>query len=190
MPISTITRTTQNMDHDIAHPNNPLFIHNAGLVIAAPFLIRYLQTLDMLQGRSFTNDEDKSRAVHLFQYLASGQSETPAHLLVFNKILCGLPLETPVSLGIELSEAEEEVSEQLLNSILQNWEMMKNSTIENLRGAFLLREGQLIEEETRWLLTVEPKAYDVTLDFLPWTISLVMLPWMDKRVEVVWRNTA
>ena len=76
----------------------------------------------------------------------------------------------------------------MLNAVLQNWEMMKNSTVENLRGSFLLREGRLTVEADAWQLQVEPKAYDITLDYLPWSISTVRLPWMENSVLVDWRN--
>lgn len=176
------------METDATLLEEPIYIHNAGLVILAPFLKRYFQTLGLVEGRSFQDPEQAARAVHLLQYLVSGQSETPEHLLVFNKVLCGLPIETPIPISIEISEEEIEVSSQLLNSVLQNWDKMQNSTEENLRGSFLIRNGRLMEGTDRWSLTVEPASYDILLEFLPWTISTVMLPWMSKRVEVEWKT--
>jgi hypothetical protein len=37
---------------------------------------------------------------------------------------------------------------------------------------------------------VEPKSYDIVVDYLPWTISVLQLPWMEKRIEVDWRTKA
>ncbi len=165
-----------------------LFISNAGLVILAAFLPRYFDTLGMLEDKQFKNDEMAARGVLLLQYLATGQSEIPEYHLVFNKILCGLNIDFSVPQSIELSDEEEKMSSLLHTSVLQNWEMMKNSSIENFRGAFLLREGSLGEEETTWVLQVEHKPYDIVLSSLPWTISMVNLPWMKKRVKVEWRT--
>ncbi|MEL7248112.1 MAG: contractile injection system tape measure protein [Bacteroidota bacterium] len=165
-----------------------LFITNAGLVLLAPFLGRYFSLLEMTTEDGALLPEAADRAVHLLQYLVSGRSETTEDLLVLNKVFCGLPVETPVSAGIELTEQEIEVSEFLLKSVLQNWSIMSNSSIDNLRGSFLLRAGKLVEEEDRWLLMVESAAYDIALTSLPWTFSMVMLPWMQKRVEVEWNT--
>lgn len=74
----------------------------------------------------------------------------------------------------------------MLDAVLQNWDKMSNSTVENLRGSFLLRNAMLLEEDT-WSLQVESAGYDVILSFLPWTISIINLPWMSKRVETEWK---
>lgn len=166
--------------------NDALYIHNAGLVILAPFLPRFFQQLGMLEDDFFSTEVDAERAVHLLQYLVSGRQETPEHLLVFNKILCGLPLDYPVSSFIEITEAENSMARSLLNAVLQNWDKMSNSSVENLRDSFLLREGLLKEKEDHWGLVVESKSYDILLSFLPWKISVIHLPWMEKRVEVEW----
>ena len=163
-----------------------LYIHNAGLVILAPFLNRYFSTLGLLDGDQFKDAEAAARGVLLLEYLASGRTEVPAHELVFNKVLCGLDVAEPVSESIELTETEQDVSQQLLNSVLQNWDKMSNSTVENLQGSFLGRDGLLLEKEEHWSLTVESAGYDILLSYLPWTISTITQPWMSKRLETHW----
>jgi hypothetical protein len=165
-----------------------LLVPNAGLILVAPFLPRLFKSLNLLENQVFVDEAAACKAVHLLQYLATGQMETPEHLLVFNKILCGLPLETPVPLGAELSEAETDMCMSLLNAVIGNWEIMKNTSVTNLRGAFLLREGSLKEETERWFLHIEKKAYDIVLEYIPWTISMVKLPWMDKRIDIEWKK--
>jgi hypothetical protein len=169
--------------------NDALSIHNAGLVILAPFLPRFFQQLGMLEDDFFSTEADEERAVHLLQYLVSGQQETPEHLLVFNKILCGLPLDYPVSSSIEVTAAEESVANSLLHSVLQNWEKMSNSSVDNLRASFLLREGILVERENEWALRVQEVGFDILLSFLPWTISIINLPWMMRGVVVDWKTS-
>lgn len=169
-------------------PEEALFISNAGLVLLSPFLPRYFETLGILENKAFKDVEAATRAVHLLQYLATGQTETAEHLLVFNKILCGLPIESPIPLGIDITQEEIDLSASLLNAVLQNWEMMKNSSVENLCGSFILREGRLLEEKDRWDLYVEHKPFDLVLSSLPWTISMINLPWMQKRIDVEWQT--
>lgn len=183
------------MHNKINQPKEPItddkldqaiYIHNAGLVIMGAFLNQYFSTLEMLEDGQFKDEETAIRAVHLLQYVANGHSETSEDLLVFNKIFCGLPIATPMPLGITLSEEEEKVTNMLMQAVLQNWEVMKNSSVENLRGSFLLRKGRLIEKDDYWLLHVDSAAFDITLSFLPWTLSMLNLSWMDKRIEVEW----
>lgn len=165
-----------------------IFIGNAGLAILHPYLPKYFDMLGLLEeNKQFKNEDSQHRAVHLIQYLATGQQETEEHYLVFNKILCGLAIETPISLSIEMSELEIEIAGQLLNAVLQNWAPVKSSTIENLRGSFLIRDGKLEEKGDCWELTVEQEAFDILLDQLPWNISMAKLPWMEKRVQCIWR---
>ncbi|MCB0618324.1 MAG: hypothetical protein KDC43_02550, partial [Saprospiraceae bacterium] len=105
-----------------------------------------------------------------------------------NKILCGLPLFLPLPYSVELTEAEREVSESLLKSILQSWGKLKDATIATLQETFLWRPGRLSEEADRWELIVESRAYDILVEFIPWTISMIKLPWMEKRIEVTWKT--
>jgi hypothetical protein len=165
---------------DTHHP------HNSGLVILAPFLPRYFDMLGMLETRIFRDETAAIRAVLLLEYLASGRTGVAEQELVFNKLLCGLPVSTPVPTSIELSGQEIEASRQMLNAVLQNWDKMSSSSVENLRGSFLLRTGLLLEHEDHCSLRVESAGYDIILRFLPWTISVVSLSWMGRRLEVEW----
>ena len=166
-----------------------IYISNAGLVLLAPYLPRFFSRLDSLEDGIFKDLESAQRGVYLLQFMCTGQDGMPEeHLLIFNKILCGLPLTADLPAQFQIQEEERALVDSMLNAVLQNWEMMKNSTVENLRGSFLLREGRLTVEADAWQLQVEPKAYDITLDYLPWSISTVRLPWMENSVLVDWRN--
>lgn len=167
--------------------DNAVYINNAGLSVIAPFLPRYFKMLDMLEDDQFKNEEMAIRGVHLLQYIATDQNETAEHFLAFNKILCGLSLSTPVPKGIELTETEEKITSEMLNAILNHWQQMGTSTIEGLRGGFIIRDGRLKwEEEGYWNLDVEKKSFDVIMKSLPWSISIINFPWLENRIQVVW----
>ncbi|MFM8373217.1 MAG: contractile injection system tape measure protein [Bacteroidota bacterium] len=170
--------------------DDAVYIFNAGLVILHPYLSRYFDVLGLMEGKEFRDEESADRAVHLLQYLATRQTETPEYMLVLNKILCGLPVDMPVTPGIIMTDNEVEVSESLLRGVLQNWKRMENSSIDNLSGAFLVREGRLIEKEDRWSLHVKSRAYDILLEFMPWGFSRIKLSWMPKRIDVEWKTKA
>ncbi|MEM6770416.1 MAG: contractile injection system tape measure protein [Bacteroidota bacterium] len=166
-----------------------IYVHNAGMVLIAPFLPRYYEMLVMLTQNQFNDEATGIRGVCLLEYLVSGRTEFPEHELALNKVLCGLSLSTPIPTQIELTEAEEETSRQLLKTVLQNWGNLKNATIDNLRDSFLLRNGVLEKQEDSWSVQVESAGYDMVLQILPWTISKISLPWMSKRVETTWNNS-
>jgi hypothetical protein len=165
-----------------------LYIHNSGLSILVPFMPRYFERLNMLDGKAFRSEEDATRGVLLLEYLASGRTEVGEHELVFNKILCGLDVSTPVPTALELTEQETEISQQMLNAVLQNWNKMSNSTVEGLRSSFLLREGLLREQDEHWSLQVSSAPHDALLSFLPWSISVISLSWADKQLQVEWNT--
>ncbi len=161
-------------------------IKNAGLVIVSPYLTRYFDLLAMTKDSKFKTEEDAVRAVHLLQYLATGFASAPEHELVLNKILCGVKLSTPVPIEITLTDTEKEITNSLLKGVLQNWEKLKNSSVQALQEGFMIRAGVIYEKEDNWQLKVEKKTLDILMESMPWSFSTIKLPWMEKRLLVQW----
>jgi hypothetical protein len=165
----------------------PFFIGNAGLVLLWPFLQQYFGKLELTEKNAFRDEQAQSRAIHLMQYLATGSLEAPEHQLLLNKILAGAELEQPLEAPAPLAEAEEALSQQVLQGVIQNWEKLKNTSIQGLRSSFLVREGKLLLKDEAWTLTVSAKTYDLLLDSLPWRLALIRLPFMKTVLHVKWR---
>ncbi|HEY2495501.1 MAG TPA: contractile injection system tape measure protein [Candidatus Angelobacter sp.] len=167
----------------------PFYVGNAGAILLWPFLGRYFQMLALLEKNSFRGEEEQSRAIHMVQYLATGKLEAPENELLLNKLLCGARPEQPLHPVTAVTAAEEDISQQLLNSVIQTWEKIRNTSIDGLRQSFLVREGQLLRRDSddSWLLTVSARGYDMLLDSLPWRLSLVRQPWMQTALHVKWR---
>lgn len=89
--------------------------------------------------------------------------------------------------NLQLSPEEKEVCEALLKAVTQQWEPLRNTSVNGLREAFLQRNGRLETEDERYLLRVEKKAYDMLLDKLPWSIGMIKTSWMEKVIYVEWR---
>ncbi len=170
----------------LADDKNAIYIGNAGLVLLNPFLSVYFTRLGLVEGGKFIDVEKQMRAVHLLQYVVTGATGSPEHQLVLNKILCNVPVEEPVPLNIEVTQYEQEVSEGMLNAVLNAWEKLKNTSIEGFRGSFLQRNGSLVYMDDAWNLRVEQRGYDVLLQTLPWTIGMIKAPWMDNFLYVEW----
>ena len=58
--------------------------------------------------------------------------------------------------------------EGLIQGLIQNWKTVGNTSVAGLRETFLQREGRLQLRDDAWHLLVEPRAFDMLLDSLPW----------------------
>lgn len=160
------------------------YINNAGMAILHPFLVRLFEHLGISSENRLVYP---GQALGLLQHLATGQLTAPEYELVLPKILCGLPLNTPVKVENEINENEAEESKGLLNAVINHWKALGNTSVEGLRESFLLRQGKLSRKaDGDWLLQVESKAFDILLGQLPWSVSMIQLPWMKQILWVEW----
>ncbi len=161
-------------------------INNAGIVILQSFFIPYFQHLELLEEQQFKSEEQRRDAVHFLQFLATGAAETEEQHLSLNKIILGLDINHPIETKINMSDADKEIAESLLNASINHWKAIGNSSLESFRGNWLIREGLLIETEQHWELTVQRRAYDLLLSKLPFNYSVIKFPWMKKPLHVTW----
>jgi len=137
--------------------------------------------------RAFASPQAAERAVMLLQFMVTGRSEAPEPALLLNKLLCGLDIATPVPREIEITEAECSAVEGLLQAVIQHWKALGRTSVAGLRETFLQRDGHLERQPEAWQLQVEPRAFDMLIDQLPWGYSTVRHPWMERVVHVDWR---
>lgn len=165
-----------------------VLVDNAGLVLLWPFFSFYFETLELTKENRFVSDEASFKAVYLLDYLVYGNEEGKELKMTLNKVLCAVPRQIPLGLREPLTEKERTLTTQLLETAISRWSIIGNTSIEGLRESFLKRTGKLEWIEEKVILTVEPKAYDMLIDKLPWSISTVRLPWLEKNLIVKWRN--
>jgi hypothetical protein len=194
----TATTPAGNTSHDDATPqifhtsdDGDIYLDNAGLVLATPFLPHLFSQLEFLakdpRDRTCIDPGHLSRAVHLLQFLVTGKTRTPEPFLTLNKVLCGVSPSVPVTSNIAPTEAEIKLCEALLQAMLANWPPLADGTsIAGLRETFLQREGRLRRNDTGWELSVERKTLDVLLDQTNWGFRTVMNPWMPEVLHVDW----
>ncbi len=162
-------------------------VKNAGLVILWPFLKIYFNMLNLLNPEGdFRSLDERARACHLLQYLAVKQAGGEEFYYPLNKILTGYPLEESLPPEIKMTEKEKDVSLALLKNVLKQWPALAGSTVDGLRGSFLIRDGVLSPTEKGWLLTVEKKAYDLIMNKMPWGFSMIKLSWAPYIINVEW----
>ena len=182
-----LTRTSLTLPlatADALDGGEAIYIANAGMVLAGPYLERLFTMLGLSQDSAFVNADAAERAVHLLQYLVTGATTTPEPELVLNKILCGLPLNTPIARSITVTEEERNAIDGLLQAMIAHWKIIGSTSIAGLRESFLQREGCITCQDDAWQLQVEPRAFDMLLDQLPWGYRLLKFPWMERRLHV------
>lgn len=168
--------------------SDTIFINNAGLVLLHPYLITLFERAGYTTENKFLNPTSQTSGIYLLQYAATGEDSSPEDFLTLNKLLCGTAIDKLTTDNIQLSEQNKKLVESMLQGLLNNWSVLGQSTIESLRESFILREGLLVEQEDKWMLTVESRGFDILLDRLPYNYSPIKLPWMKKPLHVKWRQ--
>ena len=172
-----------------SHPSvaeGTTYVRDAGLVLLAPFLPAYLDTLDLLDDGVFPSPAAQRRAVALVAHLASGRFAQAEPEMRLAKLLCGLDLDEPVEREITPSTDERAEADDLLRAVVSHWTAIGQTSPEGLRETFLARDGRLDRTDTGWALTVERRGVDVLVDAIPWPLGIVRLGWMDAPLFVTW----
>jgi len=164
---------------------------NAGLCLLAPWLVRLFSMLGYLDGdkRTFKDTASKIRAVFLLQYTVYGEErEYREPELAFNRLLTALPGNVPLPKRLPMTEEERETADGMVTGVKNNWPKMDGTSVAGFRRSFIARDGMLEQEDARWLLTVEDRAYDILLDTVPWGFRQIRLPWLKKHIQVRWHE--
>lgn len=166
-------------------------VTNAGLCLFAPWIIRLFGMLELLsEDRKNLKDMDaRIRAIFILQRLVTAeQREYKESDLAFNRLLVACPFNVPIPKNLELTDKEIETVESMLAGVKANWPKMVNTSVGGFQRSFIERDGRLEQQEGKWVLTVENKAYDILLDSLPWSYKMIRLPWLKKPISVSWRD--
>lgn len=166
--------------------SDEIYINNAGLILLHPFLETLFEHLELTIENKWINSILHKRAVLISEFLITGHTEFEEFNLPLNKILCGIDIDEIVPTTNKLNEETKTECDNLLKAVITHWEVLKNTSIDGLREAFLQRGGKLSKVDNGWLLQVEQKAIDVLLNHLPWGIGIIKLPWMNEMLHVEW----
>lgn len=174
-------------DEEPAEGEDSFFVPQAGVVLLHPFLPRFLERRGLLDaGRYFKNARCREKAIHLLHFLATGREHPEEPQTGIYKILCGLDIAVPVPKILELDPEDRNETSRLLESVIEHWSRLKNTSPEGLRTAFLQRQGKLTRTNDGWHLTVEQQSIDILLGTLPWILSTIRLPWLQEPLRVDW----
>lgn len=165
----------------------PLAVRQSGLILLHPFVPQLFAATGTTAPAGPPLLADPARAAAILHFCATGDEEVYEFELGLTKVLLGLEPEMPLSVceGL-LGQQDREEGEALLRSVVTHWSVLKSTSVDGFRSAFLQRRGMLHREEYGWKLNVERGPFDMLLDYLPWSIGIVRLPWMKKPVYVEW----
>ncbi len=184
-----LAKITGSIDPQLspAEASAGLFVDRAGLILLHPFLSPYFAEVGLLEGEVFRDEIAQQIAIYLLHYLATGQTDAPESELVIPKLLCGWHLNQPVARGIELPATALTEGEHLLQTAIDYWQVLKNTSPDGLQEGFLQRAGKLTrQDDDNWRLQVEQQSIDILLGSLPWGINVVTLPWLECLIMVEW----
>ena len=114
-------------------------VYNAGMILCWPFFGRFFAALGLVEQGKFKGQQAEERAVQLLQYLATGLTEFEEWDLSLNKVLCGVPMNTPIAPSFVITLEEEEMVNKLINGTIFNWEKMRGTRLETFRETFFMQ---------------------------------------------------
>ncbi|MBC3919066.1 hypothetical protein H8L32_16360 [Undibacterium sp. CY18W] len=164
-------------------------VNNAGLILLQSYVPTLFSHLHLTEDNRFISAEAQQRAVHYLQFLVTGHSQTADQYLTLNKILCGFKPQDTVGTGITLTAEEALLCEGMLHAFMGHWSAIGASSVEGMRGNWLVRDGALdgsSGDSADWHLKVEKRAYDVLINQCPFSFSIIKFPWMNKVLRVTW----
>lgn len=179
--------STEKLPTEEEFPQEGLFITGAGVVLLGPFIPMLFKKLNLLGETDFLDELCRMKAIHLLHYAVSGNTQIEEQHTLLYKLICGMNPEIPLDITIPVKEEEQTLIDGLLASVIQQWSILKSTSVTGLRETFLQRDGKIRMEEQTYMLYVEQKAYDMLLDQIPWSISKVKYSWMKKMLSVEWR---
>jgi hypothetical protein len=191
-PIPSAIIASRNFDDvrnasqtEVKHPvsRDGVMIGNAGLVIVAPFLPQLFRRCNLVEDDKLLSVH---RAVAILRYVVYGSIDYREYQAFLDKVLCGIPKEEQIIVFDKLNENEMGAVDELLDSVVTHWSVLKSTSREGLREAFLQRPGRIVFRDEIWELKVEQSSFDVLLNDLPWTIGLIRLPWMQCFLRTEW----
>lgn len=168
----------------IESPLGERILANAGSILLHPFLAAFFRDCGVL-----TKDNrfsDPGLAVHLLHYAATGDVSAPDYELQFEKFIIGIPVEMPVDRFIPLPLGHKEKVQELLDSLLENWQKLKNTSADTVRVEFLQRSGKIQREGDQIRIIMDRKVQDILLDSLPFNLGMLKLPWRRELIIVAW----
>jgi Contractile injection system tape measure protein len=161
-------------------------IKNAGLVLLNSYLPILFEKLNLTKDNKFLNTASQSAAVNSLQYLAAGSVNKDAQGAGLSKLLCGMDINEPLTGCFDITETGKQLMEGLIKAAIGYWPATGQTSVDGFRANWLIREGELSEQDDKYELIVERRAYDVLIQQAPFSLSIIKYAWMGKPLHISW----
>lgn len=175
----------EQLDEIVNNEKKVFYIQNAGLLLLHPFIKQLFKSCQLIEEENATI-VNKELATHLLHYVATKKECDYEYNMLFEKFLCGLPINYPIKREITIPEAYKQEAEEMLASVVKHWDALKSTSSTIVRNEFLQRDGKLDLQESNPKIYIERKTQDILLDKIPWNISIVKIPWIEKLIYTEW----
>ena len=163
-----------------------IFITNSGLILLWPYLHALFSEFHLIKESNFKGLKEKTSALFMLHYLATGIRKAEEHELLVPKILTDYDHELAVPADVILEDTVYDECDKLLNTFIKQWAILKSTSPDGLRQTFLQRKALIKTKEDGWHFMFERMGLDVLLDGLPFGISIIKLKWLEKPLYVSW----
>lgn len=172
---------------DEIHDKAEMLASNCGLFITWPYLKGLFSALGLLNEEGgFVTPDEQIKAIHLLYYLARSESALEEQELLIPKIICAWPIEEPLPTNVELLENETAECMNMLQALIDNWTILKSTSVQSLQTTFLQRSGLVSYKNRNLEIRIERIGLDVIMDKLPYGLSIIRFPWLDKTIYCSW----
>lgn len=177
---------TPMIEHFITEEKAERFLEHCGIIFLHPYLKILFEKENLIINNVFINRSAKVKALQLLYYLATFKTECIEEAeLAFFKIILEIPEYTFIHFPKALTVNEKEDCRELLDSIIENWTVLKKTGPESVQNQFLKRKGIVKIAEKSLEIHLEKSGVDILLEHFPYNYGIVKLPWFQKIIITV-----
>lgn len=157
----------------------------AGVLFVHPFLPELFDALGLLSERRFVNVAAQIKAVSVLKEIGWGSSHraTEKDLFLY-KLLCGLDPEAFIKSLPDLSAADCDCINHYLELLIQEWGVLKSTSLITVRANFLSRRAYVLLQDIELIVRMPSSVFDILLEQYPWNLSIIKLPWLPRIISL------
>lgn len=160
--------------------SNPILFRNCGIILVHPFLQVIFTELNLLSEKTFPTFADQVKAVQILLYLSTSSDQFDEKEIHFLKLIVGLNADVFICWETPLTQDEKKCCQDVLEVLIKEWSVLKNTSVSTLQSQFLQRQGLVENNEKSIEIRWQKNALDILLNQFPFNYSIVKLPWLNK----------
>lgn len=186
LSIGSTMQNNQDIQFRVSSPRDDVkYLKYCGVIFLHTYWCELFASLHLLENKSFIDQEAKIKAVYILYYLVTFKEVADEDDFEFFKLLVGIEGNLFIPPNFKLEKEEKLQCKIIIEKLIQEWRILKSTSIEIVQQNFLQRNGTLKQEERTIDIHLEKSGFDVLLDDFPANYSLIKLKWLDKLICVI-----